>query len=390
MGREMPIKRRSARLSSGERRRSTRLATAAAAAAVRAPGQLKQQIQPTILSPSSSTSCPYQLRKKHKLKQQIQPTILYMNSSSSLPNQLMSEHEETGKKKPARRWRNREDRYLVKLTNDQALAELYQVWKGEFYKKAAARLNAEFGKEPNFVPFTAENVEHKLRDCRRAYKKSEDTSSVTPAVVLFNQFGPAFRSAKGTSSGTPSGAPHALSGPFTSPATGEAVEEESTVEVENLTAALKDLRSYVCSYTDLYEHALVLNNKVHLDVFWAYGSNGQRMEQKINYLKETYKSVQSFPVVQEYSVSADKSKRDALGFMIQQQSLNPRKPFSTDDLNNSSCVLEDKAARDVFWALDTYLERRSFLLNMHKKPWQSSSCQLSRQSDEMQYITPWE
>jgi hypothetical protein len=164
-----------------------------------------------------------------------------------------------------------------------------------------------------------------------------------------------------------------------------AVASPSTGEVEGIDAALQDLRSFGCNMTDLVKYACLLNNRYHLDVFWAHGCHGQKMDEKISYLNEASGFVTPFlqlsDVPQEPKEDFAQFKKGALNFMIAHRV--PSNPFSNYDLFVSSYVLEDKVMRDVFKACKTYPERREFLqtqieIVLNRVLGASSFCQLSQ------------
>ncbi|XP_066330417.1 uncharacterized protein [Miscanthus floridulus] len=354
MERKMPIRRRSARLSSGGRRRSARLDAAAAPGQYPGSWKLKQQREP------SSSLVPSTMKKwKHKAKK-----TQSAERSGKTEDKITQSAESSGNGKHF--WSLAEEQAYVNAVTE--LAPKYRGWNSEFYQAIADAVNKECSHlRKDYVHLDILKVKAKRADCKRCLKSY--TRPDQQFCIRIGSIDPPFGT--GYPMDSSSGA---VAGP-------------STVKDEGIHAALQDLKSFGCKGLDLVKYAHLLNDQHHLDVFWAHGCRGQKMEQKISYLDEAsgfstpFVSLSS--VVQEPRVLFTEFKKAALNFMIANRVAS--NPFSNHELFVSSYLLEDKVIRDVFGAYESYPERREFLLSqieevLMKVLGASSSCQLSQAS----------
>ena len=103
------------------------------------------------------------------------------------------------------------------------------------------------------------------------------------------------------------------------------------------------------------------------------------MKEKIEFLNHFYKKKCA-----SNTFSGQESKSKALQFMLN-SGLR-----SIDDMHHFSTVQEEKIAQSVFWAMDTYRERKQFLLDIYNLRYEckgragrllgTSLCQLSQAS----------
>lgn len=158
---------------------------------------------------------------------------------------------------------------------------------------------------------------------------------------------------------------------------------------KDLIVALKDFIAYGVSSSDLYKYSAVLDDKICRDVIMPMIKIGLDMEKKKQFLDDYYnnKSASSTFLGHESTFSAQESKSKAMMFMI-----NSARSLDSDTMHHFSTVLEEKTARNVFWAMDTYKERKKFLLDIYKLKYECKGngrllgvplCQLSQASSDV-------
>lgn len=152
----------------------------------------------------------------------------------------------------------------------------------------------------------------------------------------------------------------------------------------DLLTALVKLIAAGCSNVELYQYSAVLEDKIARDTFLSFMRTQPTMNSALMFLKCNYSTRfggRGFSSVSS-TVSAEAvqaSRNMAADFMTQylyvtqNGSKIPGQPLSAEHMDSMyKCVtvLQDKIARNVFWAFDTYRSRKRFLLDIYKLRYQ--------------------